>query len=489
MTHGAAATKIDLVTRDPLHRLTIKAVVLLGFALMVGLWTVSAFNLTRRIAETETDASNISERYKRAQDLLANVRAQVLLGSVYVRDALMDPDPKSTGSYRQQIEDAYQTAEQALQQYVPVLGTPDERDRVARLNQEVSGFRTTLLDVLDTDSNRWPVEARLLLRERIMPKRDVAIRVSEEVQALNRNNFVQQQADMAAIYRTTQTQISARFGIAVAASLGIILLAIFYAGRLENQLRRQSARDVHNADNLQRLSAKLINAQEEERRNIARELHDEIGQVLTAIKVELAVADQVIESAGGPAHTLDDVRSITDGALHTVRDLSHLLHPALLDDLGLQAAVDSYLRSFSKRHGIRTDLLYDRMDERLTAETEAAAYRIIQEALTNVVRHAQATTCRVYLQRLSNTVLVTIEDDGVGFVPRSETDDRRVHSGLGLIGIRERVSQPLRLESTPGKGTRLKIELPARVREAASEPDEVDPSDGVLGTVMGRARA
>ncbi len=483
----------DLVTRDPFHRLTIKTVVLLGFALMVGLWTVSAFNLTRRIAATEADASNISERYKRAQDLLANVRAQVLLGSVYVRDALMDPDPKSTGSYRQQIEEAYQTAEQALQQYVPVLGTPDERDRVARLNQEVSGFRTTLLDVLDTDSNRWPVEARLLLRERIMPKRDVAIRVSEEVQALNRNNFVQQQADMAAIYRTSQTQISARFGIAVAASLGITLLAIFYAGRLENQLRRQSARDVQNADNLQRLSAKLINAQEEERRNIARELHDEIGQVLTAIKVELAVANQAIESAGGPAHALDDVRSITDGALHTVRDLSHLLHPALLDDLGLQAAVDSYLRSFSKRHGIRTDLLYDRMDdERLTAETEAAAYRIIQEALTNVVKHAKATTCRVYLQRLSNTVLVTIEDDGVGFMPRSETDDRRSHPGLGLIGIRERVSQlqgTMRLESTPGKGTRLTIELPARVREAASEPDEVDPSDGVLGTVMGRARA
>ena len=86
---------------------------------------------------------------------------------------------------------------------------------------------------------------------------------------------------------------------------------------------------------LQRLSAKLITAQEEERRNIARELHDEVGQVLTAIKVELALAQSAIEASGGPARVLEDARSITDGAIQTVRDLSHLLHPAMLDDLGL----------------------------------------------------------------------------------------------------------------------------------------------------------
>lgn len=463
--------------RDPLRGVTIKAVVLLGFALSATLWAISAYSLARRIAEGESRAAAVSERYRHAQDLLTNVRAQVLLGSVYVRDALMDPDPRSTEGYRQQIEEAHRAAQEALAHYVPVLDVPEERERVARLIREVSGFHATLLEVLQTDSNRWPVEARLLLRERIMPKRDLAIGISEEVQTLNRNDFLRQQAEMGGIYRTAQSQISLRFGLALAASLGIALVAILYAGRLEKGLRRQNARDLQNADELQRLSAKLINAQEEERRNIARELHDEIGQVLTAIKVELAVADQAIETAGGPAHALKDVRSMTDGAIHTVRDLSHLLHPALLDDLGLCAAVDWYLRSFSTRHGIRADLLHDRMDERLTAETEAAAYRIIQEALTNVVRHAKATMCRVYLQRLANTVLVTIEDDGVGFTP-SGADRSGVRQGLGLIGIRERVSQlrgTLRLESAPGNGTRLTIELPARVREVSQDPEEIEP--------------
>jgi signal transduction histidine kinase len=199
--------------------------------------------------------------------------------------------------------------------------------------------------------------------------------------------------------------------------------------------------------------------------------------VLTAIKVELAVAERTIEADGGPAHVLHNARSIADGALHTVRDLSHLLHPPLLDDLGLTAAIEWYLRGYTRRHGIHVDLLHDPMPERLTPETEAAAYRIVQEALTNVAKHAQATACRVYLQRLTNTVLITIEDNGVGFDPAAA---QTVDSGLGLVGIRERVSQlqgTFRLETAPGKGTRLTAELPARVRsdESASSVEPVEP--------------
>ena len=165
----------------------------------------------------------------------------------------------------------------------------------------------------------------------------------------------------------------------------------------------------------------------------------------------------------------------------TVRDLSHLLHPAMLDDLGLPAAIEWYLRSFGRRHGIRADVLHERMDERLAPEIETAAYRIVQEALTNVAKHARATVCRVYLQRLPNTVLITIEDNGAGFDTASEPPGER--AGLGLVGIRERASQlrgTVRLESAPGKGTRLTVELPARSRPADAQPDE----DGGLRSAL-----
>ena len=289
------------------------------------------------------------------------------------------------------------------------------------------------------------------------------IRVSEEVQALNRSAFVQQQREVAEIYSVSQRRLWESLGVALVASFGVALFAALYAGRLENRLQQQRVLDEQNALELQRLSAQLITAQEEERRSIARELHDEVGQVLTAIKVELAVAERAIEAGGGDARLLADARSITEGALTTVRDLSHLLHPALLDDLGLPAAVEWYLRGFSRRHDIRAEVLQDHMDERLAPGLEASAYRIIQEALTNVAKHARATSCRVYLQRLPTTVLVTIEDDGAGF-DEAEVASAGARAGLGLIGIRERAKQlrgTVRLESAPGRGTRLTVELPA----------------------------
>jgi len=216
---------------------------------------------------------------------------------------------------------------------------------------------------------------------------------------------------------------------------------------------------------------KLITAQEEERRVIARELHDEVGQALTAIKMELAVAQRQIQSAGAPAGMLDDARAISETVLNTVRDMSHQLHPSLLDDLGLAAAVDSYLKGFTRRQGVRVDLVTERMTERLQPETEVTAYRIVQEALTNVAKHAQASSCRVYLQRLANTLLVTVEDDGIGF-DMTPTDRVDTQHRLGLIGIRERVSRlggRLLLESAAGKGTRLTVELPVRLGVSAAE--------------------
>ena len=453
--------------------LTIKAALVLGFGLTFGLWIIAGYQFTRRMADLEREAGAISRRYMQAQELLATVRAQILIGSVYVRDALLDPDPASAGAYRGQLLETYRAIDEALQRYVPVLNAPAERDRVVRLRREIDDFRATMVDVLETDRSRWPSEARLLLQSRIVPKRELVIRVSEEVQALNRETFVQQQAGIAEVYRVTQRRIWHQLGLALAASLGIALLASFYSGRLENQLRHQRARDVQNTRDLQRLSAKLITAQEEERRSIARELHDEVGQVLTAIKVELSLAQNAVDAAGGPPRILEEARAIADGALQTVRDLSQLLHPAMLDDLGLPAAIDWHLQSFGKRHDIRVQLLHERMDERLLPETEAGAFRIVQEALTNAARHAHAASCRVYLQRLPNTVLITIEDDGIGF-DATEALQSGARRGLGLLGIRERVAQlrgTLRLESSLGKGTRVTVELPAQTRTTTDVPD------------------
>jgi signal transduction histidine kinase len=426
---------------------------LLGFGVTFGLWLFVGIHFAQRIAEAGRKSEDLNARYTQSQELLSNLRAQVLLGSIYLRDALLDPASGDATEYRRQIADADRQADLALQQYQPVAETPVALARMLELRRELDEFHATLTDILGTDSTRWVQNARVLLRDRIVPKRQLVIRMSEDIQALNRNAFVQQQSDIAAFYADAERQIWESLGIALFISLGIGVTATLYAGRLEGRLNRQRA-------DLQRLSAKIVSAQEDERRAIARELHDEVGQLLTAVKVELALAHRHVEAAKGPTEALHSVRDIADRALHTVRNMSHLLHPSLLDDLGLPAAIDSYLQEFGKRHGIRVELLQAGMQERLAPATEAAAYRIVQEALTNVANHARAAECRVQLQRLPSTVLVIVDDNGLGFDPTAADS---VRSGLGLIGIRERVAQlmgTLRLESAPGKGTRLTVVLP-----------------------------
>jgi signal transduction histidine kinase len=445
----------------------LKAVLLLGFGLTLGLWLLAGYQYTRRIADMQLEGAEINRRYMDAQERLAAVRGHILIATVYVRDALLDASP-AIAELNQKLSDALTLADQTLTDYEPVFDdSREERERIGQLRAEVAEFRSSAFEVIGSSTEQASDDVRAVLRTRIMPRRDLLVKVSEAIQALNRAGFVHAQNASANLYATTQRRVWAQLGLALLTGLGIALFAAMYAGRLEARLRIQRDREVENAQDLQRLSAKLIRVQEEERRAIARELHDEVGQVLTAIKVELTSAQRRIDQTGGPPGLLANARFIADGALHTVRDLSRLLHPAVLDDLGLPSAIDSQLREFATRHGLHADLHQEGMDQRLAPATEVAAYRVTQEALTNIARHARATACSVSLRRRNEVLKLVIRDNGVGFQP-----DRIGKDGLGMIGIRERVAQMngmFRLDTAPGAGTTVIIELPAPCRTSGDD--------------------
>ncbi|MDP1569221.1 MAG: sensor histidine kinase [Vicinamibacterales bacterium] len=457
-----------------LGRLTIRTALGLGFGLSLGLWLFTGYAFTTRLTEAEREASAVTARYLKAQDLLATVRAQVLLSSVFVRDALMDPE-LALPDHRERIELAHGTIDEALRDYIPVIDAGTEQEEIDRLRVAVEQFRRTTWDVLEADLGHASV--RDLLNDRIVPRREAAVRVSEQVQAINRTAYVQQQVVTADIHRIAQRQSWQRLGLGLTASLAIALIATVYAGRLEKRLLAQLEKDAQNTRDLQRLSSKLITAQEEERRSIARELHDEVGQVLTAVNVEISLAQRALELKGGGGHLLDEAQAVTDSALQSVRDLSQLLHPAVLDDLGLPAAIDWYLRGIARRHGLRVDLEQAGMPERVAADTEVAAYRIVQEAVTNIVRHANARTCHVRLVHTTaegGALTVEVEDDGTGF--DAEAMGRiGAQRGLGMVGIRERVAQlrgTLTVDSVPGRGTRVVVRLPAAEHAPSDRPLE-----------------
>ena len=187
---------------------------------------------------------------------------------------------------------------------------------------------------------------------------------------------------------------------------------------------------------LQTYSRRLIEAQEAERQRIARELHDEIGQVLTALKINLHTIQSACQT-NKCLPRIEESMAIIDEAIGQVRELSFNLRPALLDDLGLTAALRWYVDQFAQRTGVRTELVSDIDAARLPRELEIACFRIAQEALTNIARHAHASKAAVHLKRSAAHLYVTISDNGVGFDVRNV--ERQV-SALGLRGMSERAS-------------------------------------------------
>lgn len=476
-----------MVTDSP--RLSIRTALFIGFGLTLGLWLWAGYDFVQRMSHVQREAAAINLRYLQAQGLLATVRPQVLNVSVNARTGLLDPEPSHRRDYRNRVRQTLQSVLDRLGNYVPVLDAESERERVDRLRAEIERFGQSVLDVLGDDRPADPNEARDSLA-RLVPRRELVIGVTDEVQALNRTEFVQEQAIIANAHHQMQTQVWKRLGLAMIASLGIAMWAGVYAGSLERRLRREREKDAQNARNLKRLSARLVGAQEQERRAIARELHDELGQVIEAIKVELTLAQRRLQTLGEWS-LLTDAQTITQGALRTVRDLSHLLHPAVLDDLGLVAALEGYLRTFGQRHAVRTRFVQQGTAPRLTPEAEIAGYRIVQEALTNVARHAHATSCTVTVQQqISGGLLIVIQDDGSGFDPAAVESAGAV-AGLGLIGIRERVEQlhgSLRIESARGRGTTVTVELPHSSEDPLqcekADPHTVGP-DVTTGNVVG----
>lgn len=456
--------EIDLGRQEPMSRfgvLSLKTALFAGFGLTVGVWLFAGLYFGSRIAELDRQTADVSERYLHAQRLLTSARVGVLLASVHFRDALLAPDRGLLDETRQSVTIELEQAAESLARYVPVVGSTDERARVERLLVEITELREAMLEMLDTDRDRWPEMAASFLSGRLTPRRQAFMTVADELGTLNRTAFVAHQDVIVDLYRQTQTRIWQVLGFTLAASLGIAGLSTFYAARLEQKVRAQHTRDIELQRGLQRLSTELIRVREEERRALARELHDEVGQLLTAAKFQIASAQRTLDEQGGPSTLLDEVRPIVERTLQTVRDLSHLLHPAVLDDLGLSAAVDLHVKEFRRRHdAIRVELTETGLEDRLPLEGETAAYRVVQEALTNVAKHSRATVCRVSLIRLSRSLMVVIGDDGTGFDQMQQPARR----GLGLVSMRERVLQvggTFVVESAPGRGTRIVAELPA----------------------------
>lgn len=233
----------------------------------------------------------------------------------------------------------------------------------------------------------------------------------------------------------------------------------------------KSLNTMLNSMDLQRkkAAASVIKAQEEERKRIARELHDETSQSLTGLVIGIRMVQEIVpDDMPEIIERLGNINDLAHATLNEVHTMAIRLRPSVLDDLGLAAALRSYCKEFTEITGIKVEMQLLGMSQRLTPELETVLYRVVQEALTNVARHSGATNCRVTLKRRERFISGAIEDDGRGFDSQSVMMSDEKGRGLGLHGMKERielVGGSLEFDSRPNDGTSIFIEVPIKNEE------------------------
>ncbi len=264
-----------------------------------------------------------------------------------------------------------------------------------------------------------------------------------------------------------QNRLTKSLILMLTSGLVLAIGSALYILRLERQARvRYAELSLHRSE-LQQLSARLVDVQETERRSISRELHDEVGQALGLLLMEVGrLSNQLASSDEKSREMLEHIKTVAERVVQTARNMALLLRPSMLDDLGLVPAVEWYARELSRQAGIEVKVHAENVSEKLPDEVKVCVYRVIQEALNNAQRHAHAKNVLVELTRSSDATRVKITDDGSGF-------DAKRTRGMGVLGMEERVKRlggTINIDSRPGAGTTITVELPLAAGGSAGNP-------------------
>jgi signal transduction histidine kinase len=279
-------------------------------------------------------------------------------------------------------------------------------------------------------------------------RRETMLRIAREISSIMDRDIEARDRELAAMHTGFRSRAQLAMVLTVALGLLVGVATLRRVTRLESEAADRFAQ-------IQALSLRVVKAQEEERRAVARELHDDIGQTLSALLVEAGNAAADSDSTS----RLESIRTLAERAVTAVRNMALSLRPSMLDDFGLVAALDWLGREVSRRTGLHVRVSVDESAATLPDDIRTCIYRVAQEALHNCERHASAKQVQLTVSQRTDRVSLTIKDDGRGF-------DALRTRGLGLLGIKERVVHlggVLSIDSLPGSGTLLSIELPRPV--------------------------
>jgi signal transduction histidine kinase len=429
----------------------------IGFGMLLALITISTVNAFRETLRNRQQLSEGYERHYKIADALTRIRSDLYLAGILKRDFLLDPILSHAPNYGKQFADLKAATDEHLETLRALL-SPNEAASLTRLRAEVQTYMRPLDQALDWE----PVDIAMLrwqLLRMQLRQRGSALQMAGDIETINARDLSVQQERIRLAEKQFRKSLLLTAGSSVVLGLLIASLTVWHMRRLERLSDRSKSE-------LRQLTHQLVRVQEDERKALSRELHDEVGQMLTGLRMELGSLDGP-HARNDPIfyQRLLETKRLAESTLGAVRNLAMVLRPSMLDDLGLSPALRWQAKEFTRRTGVPVEVSITGDVDTLSDDLRTCIYRVMQEALTNAARHAHASNISVRLQRRDDGITALIEDDGVGF------DRTRIRKGgLGLLGMEERVRElngRLDIRSTPGPGTRILIQLP--VPEKRSE--------------------
>lgn len=433
-------------------------ILIFGFGSLVFLIALAGVGASRRARQIQSEIMTIHATDRKITTALSGIDSQINASGILARDFLLDPSHLTAAAHRERLREIRASMGERLEGLEQLLG-PEDAGVLRQLGREIDAYWDSLDPIFEWTPQQKIALSSLFLRQQVLPRRDAALKLAHEIQKLNASNVQRQQQLVRRSQEAFRRYVAWMVGFVVSLGILVAVLSILRVSLLERRTDEQQRITERAERELRRLSQQLVRAQETERKSISRELHDEVGQMLTGLRMELANLedDRLLPGEQFQAR-LNDVKHLAEQTLASVRNIAMGLRPSMLDDLGLGPAVEWQGREFSRRSGIPVTVQIDGTLDELPDSHRTCVFRVVQEALTNSVRHSQARGIRVAIHGRPDAVFLNVQDDGVG-IAASES----AGPGLGLIGIQERVRElggTVTIHSQPNRGTSLRVEIP-----------------------------
>jgi signal transduction histidine kinase len=458
------------------HRQT-RLVFFLGFGgllLLLGVLGASSLSFVSQIRVRD---EKIRQDYVTRDRVLQGLRAEIYTSGTHIRDFLLDTDDALALEHREQFLDTRQQIRDGIAAYRRLVRVGSE-EPFRQFSEELASYMNAIEPVLNWTVSERHARASAFVQNELLPRRTSALGLADRIQRISEGQLDASSESVNVMLSSFRMKLMLLLVLAIGAGIALAGVALWRLLRLEHESQLRFDEVVSTREELKRLSAELVSAQESERRRLSRELHDEVGQVLTAIMLGLGNLRSALRNgnADEALRQLQLVEDMTERNASVVRNISLLLRPTMLDDLGLVPALKWYAREVSRTGPMAVDVAVESFVDNLPEEHRTCVFRIVQEAVRNSARHSGAHQVRIYIHEIHNQAIhnqtttgalsVSVQDDGKGFDPSQE-------AGLGILGMRERVMHlagKLEVNSKPGRGTIITFSLPLPAGHPSADP-------------------